>query len=120
MSSFELEGKLEKVFDTEQVSEKFSKREFVVKTANQVGDSVYEDFIKFQATQDRCDMLDKYKEGSDVKVSFNLRGREWQNKEGETKYFTNLEAWRVEGAEGSATSSQQSSSSKEEDDDLPF
>ena len=47
--------------------------------------------IKFQLVQDRCDILDAYEEGDAIKVFFDLRGREWNE-----KYFTNLNAWRIE------------------------
>jgi single-strand DNA-binding protein len=50
--------------------------------------------VKFQINQDKCNILDKFKEGQEVEVSFNLRGREWNG-----KYFTNLEAWKVFGIE---------------------
>ena len=90
--SFETEGIIHKIFDTENKTDKFQAREFVIK---QEGN--YPQFIKFQLTQDRCDLADKYKEGDSVKVSFDLRGREWNE-----KYFTNLNAWRIEAAAVSA------------------
>lgn len=85
--SFELEGKLHKVFDVERKSEKFQARDFVVEMA----DGNYPQFIKFQCVQERTGIVDAFKEGDTVKVSFDLRGREWNG-----KYFTNLNAWRVE------------------------
>ena len=124
--SFELEGKLYKKFDTQQVSEKFSKREFVVEISKEVNDDVYTELVKFQITQDKCSVLDNYAEGSKVKVSFNLRGREWENKEGKLVYFTNLEAWRVDAASGNSSKSNTAatanppSKNEDEDDDLPF
>ena len=85
--SYELMGKLHKVYPTESKSEKFQAREFVVETQ----DGSYNQFIKFQLTQDRCALIDDYNEGEQVKVHFDLRGREWNE-----KYFTNLNAWRLE------------------------
>ena len=85
--SFEIEGKLHKVFETEQKTESFRAREFVIETQQ----GSYTQYIKFQLTQDRCDVIDPYKEGQQIKVYFDLRGRQWQD-----KYFTNLQAWRVE------------------------
>ena len=86
--AFETEGILHKVFDTENKTATFQAREFVIKH-----DGNYPQFIKFQLTQDRCDLISNYKEGDMVKVSFDLRGREWND-----KYFTNLNAWKVEAA----------------------
>jgi len=94
--SYELTGKIHVVMDTQKVSEKFQKREFVVHTEKVMPTWTKEDHIKFQLTQDRCDILDGFSAGEEVKVSFNLTGRPWTNKEGVTAYFTNLEAWRIE------------------------
>jgi single-strand DNA-binding protein len=85
--AFEITGKLHKKFDIEQKTDSFKAREFVIETE---GD--YPQFVKFQCTQERCNMVDNFAEGSAIKVSFDLRGREWQG-----KYFTNLNAWKIEG-----------------------
>lgn len=87
MPSFEIEGKLLKKYDTESKSASFQAREFVL----EIVDGNYPQFIKFQLTQDRCALLDASNEGEQIKVHFDLRGREWQG-----KYFTNLNAWRIE------------------------
>lgn len=87
--AFEVEGKLHKIFPTESKSASFQAREFVL----EVPDGNYPQLIKFQSVQDRCAMLDSYQEGDRVKVSFDLRGREWNG-----KYLTNLNAWRMERA----------------------
>ncbi len=84
--SFEIEGKIHKIFDTESKTETFQAREFVITT-----DGVYPQFIKFQLTQDRCGIVDNYNEEEMVKVYFDLRGREWNG-----RYFTNLNAWKIE------------------------
>ena len=89
MATFEIEGKLVRKFDAESKSQSFQAREFVIETQ----DGNYPNFIKFQLTQDRCSAIDAHKEGEQVKVHFDLRGREWQG-----KYFTNLNAWRIEKA----------------------
>ena len=90
--SFEVEGKLHKKFDTVQVKDTFKKREFIL----ELEDGAYSQLIKFQLIQDRCAILDDYVEGNDIKVFFNLRGRAWTNRDGNTSYFTNLAAWKVE------------------------
>lgn len=126
--SFEVEGRLHKKLDTVQITDSFKKREFVV----EVEDGAYTQIIKFQLTQNNCDKLEPYNEGDQMKVTFNLRGREY-NKNGETMYFTNLEAWRLEkvgaavapasaGAnlENLPTASDEPSTDSTEADDLPF
>ncbi len=85
--SYEVEGKLHKKFDTEQKSGTFQTREFVLL----VETGQYPNYIKFQLVQDRVEAIDAFPEGTEIKVYFDLRGREWQG-----KYFTNLQAWRIE------------------------
>ena len=94
--SFEINGRLAEKFDTQKVSDRFQKREFVLEIKS-TGATGYEfvDFIKFQSTQDKCSLLDQFNIDDTVKVSFNLRGRKWE-KDDQVSYFTNLEAWRIE------------------------
>lgn len=89
---FKLTGTVKVLNSTVQVSEKFSKREFVVTDTS----SMYPQDISFQATQDKCAMLDGVQPNDQVEVSFNIRGREWTSPQGEVKYFNSLEAWRIE------------------------
>ncbi|MBP7273050.1 MAG: DUF3127 domain-containing protein [Saprospiraceae bacterium] len=84
---FDITGKLHRVFDTENKTSSFQTREFVI----ELPDDRYPEYIKFQLTQDRCSLIDNYQGGDFVKVTFDLKGREWQG-----KYFTNLNAWRIE------------------------
>lgn len=93
--AFEVEGKLHRIFPTEQKSTSFSAREFVL----EVPDGNYPQLIKFQAVQDRCGLLDNFQEGDRVKVAFDLRGREWNG-----KYLTNLNAWKIDRAAGESNS----------------
>ena len=88
--SLEIEGKLFLDLQTQQVSDKFKKREFVLLTDTH---TEYPQHVKMELTQDKCDLLEMFKEGQTIKVSFNLRGREWNG-----KYFTNLQAWRIQDA----------------------
>ncbi|MBL7999052.1 MAG: DUF3127 domain-containing protein [Candidatus Kapabacteria bacterium] len=93
--AFEAIGKLHEVYPEQQVTEKFRKREFVL----EMQDGMYQQYIKFQMTQDRCTALDGFNKGDDVKVSFNLTGRPSTTKNGDTVYYTNLNAWRIDRAE---------------------
>jgi hypothetical protein len=108
----------------QQVSEKFKKREFVL-TDNS---SQYPQHIAFQLTQDKCNLIDNYNVGAEIKVHFNLRGREWTSPQGEVKYFNTLEAWRIEGGANSGNTASASSNTiaaetftaSNDADDLPF
>ncbi len=94
--SFEIAGRIAEIYQTQQVTDKFKKREFVleVKETNNSGFEFIE-YIKFQAVQDKTSMLDGLNVNDQVKVNFNLRGRKWE-KDGQTTYFTNLDAWKIE------------------------
>ena len=84
-------------------------------------------------TQDKTDLLNNYNPGEQVKVSINLRGREWVNPQGETKYFNSIQGWRIEKMQPEAPVTGQmpampaadafepaTNSNEEEHDDLPF
>lgn len=103
----------------QQVSEKFKKREFVL-TDNS---SQYPQHIQFQLTQDRCSLLDSYNVGDQVKVYFNLRGREWNDpKTNSIRYFNSLEAWKLErvGANAPQATANEPIIASGPQDDLPF
>ncbi len=95
-SSYELQGKLAAKFDVVQRSETFKTREFVIEKTDDIGNGrIITNFVKFQCVQDRTSIVDRFNVGDEVKVSFNLRGTKWE-KNGQTTYITNLDAWRVE------------------------
>lgn len=121
---FNITGKI-KVINKEQViSDKFKKREFVV-TDNS---SQYPQDLLFQLTQDKTNLIDSHKVGDEIKVHFNLRGREWTSPKGEVKYFVSLDAWKLEGSQTSAAPTNEAPPVTEEsflsqggeEDDLPF
>lgn len=88
-NQFDITGHLSEVFPPQQVSEKFRKREFILKTEDQ-----YPEHVKFQLVQDKTSLVDNLQVGARVKVDFNLRGRNF-DKGGTSTNFTNLEAWRL-------------------------
>lgn len=126
----EVTGTLKVKFDTQKVSDRFQKREFVLTTE---ASTPYPQHVSFQLTQDKVNLLDQYNVGDEMKIQFNLRGREWNGPQG-IKYFNTLEAWRIEKvAGGGLTPSQNTQSNNAENtsspvftsnindnDDLPF
>ena len=90
---FEINGKLHAIFDVNQVTERFRKREFVIELAD---NPRYPQYVQFQLTGDRADNLEGFSVGDEVKVEFSLRGREWQSPQGDTKYFNSLDVWVIE------------------------
>ena len=127
---YKFQGKIKVINDTQEISEKFKKREFVVTDTS----SMYPQDVMFQSVQDKCAMLDGYSVEDEVEVSFNLRGREWTSPQGEVKYFNTLDAWRIEKVgqgmpQGGPSdmnlnpvpaSAPSASTEAAEDDDLPF
>ena len=90
----EVSGKIHAIMETRQVTERFRKREFVLALDD---NPKYPQYVLFQLTGDRCENLDDYKVGDDVRLEFSLRGREWKSPKGEIKYFNSLDVWTIHG-----------------------
>ena len=84
--SYEATGTIKLVMDLQTFDSGFTKREFVITTKEQ-----YPQELKFELVKDKTSLIDNYKQGDDVKVSFNLRGNEYNG-----RYYVNLGAWRIE------------------------
>jgi hypothetical protein len=89
---FKLKGVVKVVNPTQQVSEKFSKRIFVI-TDNS---SMYPQDIILQLQKDKCSLADGLNVGDEVNVFYNLRGRLWTDPNGVDKYFNTLECWKID------------------------
>ena len=122
----EVTGKIKKIDETKTFgSNGFRKREMVITTSEQ-----YPQMILIEFVQDKCDLLNNFNIDDDVKVSINLRGREWINPKGEAVYFNSIQGWRIERAqdEGSVVAPpvaametfQPADNGDNEPDDLPF
>ena len=95
----EVQGRVKVIGETQTFgSNGFRKREIVVTTEEQ-----YPQHIAVEFVQDKTDLLNNYAVGDQVKININLRGREWVNPQGETKYFNSIQGWRIEklGSENS-------------------
>ena len=88
-----LQGKVKLVGETEQVSDKFKKRELVITTND---NPTYPQHISVQCTNDKCVMLDNLSVGTEVSLEINLRGREWTSPSGQVKYFNTIEVWKLD------------------------
>ncbi|MBK6775527.1 MAG: DUF3127 domain-containing protein [Flavobacteriales bacterium] len=103
MAQVTITGSIKVVGKTQQVSEKFSKRELVV--TEQGGQ--YPQLIPVEFKQDKTGLLDGFKPGDEVTVTCFVNGREWTGKDGVTKYFLSLAGNRIErsgSASGGGTS----------------
>ena len=94
----EVQGKVKVIGETQTFgSNGFRKREVVITTEEQYPQSIMIEFV-----QDKTDLLNAYAVGQNVKISINLRGREWTNPQGEVKYFNSIQGWRIENLEAAA------------------
>jgi hypothetical protein len=84
--SLELTGTIKEISDVQTFPSGFSKREFVITTQEQ-----YPQHVKFEMVKERADILQSCAVGEMVKVSFNVRGNEYQG-----KYYVSLQGWKVE------------------------
>ena len=88
----EVQGKIKLIDEVKTYGTNgFRKREIVITTEEQYPQHILVEFI-----QDRCELLDAFQVGQHVKISINLKGREWVNPQGETKYFNSIQGWRIE------------------------
>lgn len=127
----DITGTIEKLMPVQDVTATFRKRELVIRTEEQ-----YPQPILFEFVQDKTAELDGFAEGEKVRVSFDVRGREWKSPQGDVKYFNSLRGWRVqrEAAAQQPPATQATAQSAapnfavppadfkidEADDDLPF
>jgi len=128
----EVQGKVKMVGEEQTFGNNgFRKREIVITTEEQ-----YPQHIMVEFVQDKCDLLNPFQVGNDVKISVNLRGREWVNPQGETKYFNSIQGWRIENLQQAAPATDSAPTptptapvdafepatdlSQDEQDDLPF
>lgn len=93
--SFEVTGIFFEDLDTRQITEKFRRREFILQITQEANGNNYTNFIKFQLVQNKCDLLNPYKKGDQIMVTFNLKGNKVE-RDDKTSYITNLDAWKIE------------------------
>ena len=125
----EIQGRIKMIDETKTYGNNgFRKREIVITTEEQ-----YPQHIMVEFVQDKTDLLNNFQVGQMVKISINLRGREWVNPQGETKYFNSIQGWRIENLEQASTENANmppvppmeafepaDDVSDEDHDDLPF
>ncbi len=121
----EVTGKIKLINDEQTFGASgFRKREVVITTNEQ-----YPQMLMVEFVQDKCDLLNNYNVGQDVKIAINLRGREWVNPEGVAKYFNSIQGWRIENLQTEAPQGSElpplealetTDLSDNEPDDLPF
>ncbi len=67
---YELAGKIKLINDTQSFPSGFTKREFVVTTAN----DKYPQDIKFEIVKEKCSLLDQFEPSQEVQLFIDIRG----------------------------------------------
>lgn len=89
----ELKGTLHKKFDVQRITDTFSKREFVLRTADNPS---YPQYVKLELWKDKSILLDNAEEGDELMVRFDIKGKEYTNKNGDISYFNSLVAFKID------------------------
>ncbi len=112
----EIKGRLLDKMPIQHISDTFEKQEFVIEFAE---NPQYPEHLKFELIQGKCGEIDKFNIGTTLTVSFNLKGRKWEDPKGGVKYFNTLQAWKITG-DNSTRQTPEPSAQDDDSDDLPF
>jgi len=88
-----INGLIKSVEAEQKVSDKFTKREFIIEVDHKTN---YPQTISMELVNDKCDIIDEHKVGDEVNVAFNLRGRAVTTKDGKTKNYNTIQAWKID------------------------
>lgn len=103
-------GELIVINDTQAISDKFTKRDFVIRTNDK-----YPQDIQFQLSQGNVDLIDAIRLGEQIEVEFNLRGKEYNG-----RYYVTLDAWKISIQQGSTQVLKTEEKPIQANSDLPF
>ena len=113
-----IKGKLVEIFDTVQITETFKKREFIIQDNK---NPEYPEYIKVEFIQDKVELLNSLNVGDEINVLINIKGRKWEDKEGNIKYFNSIQGWKIESESSNMNQeNEQENINQDSDDDLPF
>jgi ABC-type methionine transport system ATPase subunit len=115
-----VKGTITKIFQKEQVTDKFAKRIMWLKTEGQ-----YPQELELQAVNDKCNLLDSVNVHDTVECSLNLRGKRYTDKTGKERVFNSVELWQINRVDNYNAAPQPSTTSDEfiegnPTGDLPF
>lgn len=99
MKNYSITGTLYDIGRVNNISDRFRKREFVIAIEDQGRTQSWIHYIKLQLENKDVLMIDQFKIGDEIEVTFDIRGSKAE-KMGETIFFTNLKAWKIELVDG--------------------
>ena len=114
MNNLTQNGKLKWISDPQEIGEN-KKVTFVVsyETGN------YQKNAAFELWNDKIDLLKSFSIGDEMDVSFNIDSRS-SNRDGQTRVFTNLRAWRITSEATPEEKISKEIAKPKKSDDLPF
>ena len=97
MSELKITGKITKVLKNQTGQKKDGSGEWVKKSFVVDNNEQYNNIFCFEVFgQEKVENFEKYnKVGDMVDVTFNVSTNEWTSPQGELKYFTTLQAWKI-------------------------
>jgi hypothetical protein len=92
MNEVTISGKIKFVDEVRQFGANgFKKHQVVVET----GDGRWDNPIPVEFTKDNIELSKKLKVGDQVQIQSRINGREWQGKDGITKWFTSINGYKI-------------------------
>ena len=88
METYAATGLVVEIYDKVNITDTFSKREFIIEQEYFTQKNMKYNYIKFQCIFDRIPLLDNIKKGDTVSISFRIAGRKIE-KDGKVNYYDN-------------------------------
>ena len=108
--AYEMTGKVKLLQDEQTFGSGFVKRELVLT----VEDGKYPQEINIEFVQGQVALIENLKVDDDVTVTFDIRGREYNN-----RYFNNLVGWKI-AVNGASSAPVDKPPVADDSDDIPF
>jgi hypothetical protein len=106
----EFKGKVTFIGGADVISEKLTKRIFVIEIQN----GQYKDNLAFELINNKVDLVDGVSVGDTVTVGANISSREWNG-----KWFTQASAWKIDAMSPAGTPAPVKATA-DDDRELPF
>lgn len=123
-----ISGKIHLITDVQEIKGKsgnsFYKRQLVIDAKRYdpiTGEPKYDNYPSFEFSGDAMKLLDAFKPGDAVTVSYDINGREVKDENGNVRYFNSIRGYKVElyGA-SQPQPAPQPQESESNNDDIPF
>ncbi len=102
MATYTISGKVHQIYPSHLDSSKdnnrsFRRREIILDCSSYNGEKIVDNFPIFTFSGDKCDLLDDFRHGQEVIITFNLFGVRWfDSKNGTEKFSNRISAYKIE------------------------